>query len=122
MPGREFQRLQRRLEQKSNDLAQLYSMTKLLSHGKSTDQLEDAQAEVDSGLAVCVINEGRKVQNAVRFALDRMRSGEYGTCEWCDEPIHSKRLSAVPWATRCARCQTMYEAAEDETSVCGSAA
>ena len=122
MTGRELQVLRRRLEQKSKDRTQLHRGTNLLARERSTDYLDDAQAEVDSGLAVCVINEDWKVKNAVRSALDQMRSGKYGTCEWCHEPIQSKRLSAVPWATRCARCQTLHEAAEDETGVYRSAA
>ncbi len=122
MSGRELQVLRRRLEQKSGEPTQLCNVTKLLSRERSTDQLDDAQAEVDSDLTVCVINAERKVQNAVRRALDRMRSGQYGVCEWCKEPIQSKRLSAVPWATRCARCQTLYEADQDDTRAYRSAA
>ena len=122
MTGRELQALRKRLEQKSKDRTQLHRGTSLLARERSTDYLDDAQAEVDCGLAVCVINEDWKVKNAVRSALDRMRSGKYGACEWRHEPIQSKRLSAVPWATRCARRQTLHEAAEDETGVYRSAA
>lgn len=122
MTGRELQVLRRRLEQKSKDRTKLDSVTKLLAQERSTDHLDEAQAEVDFGLAVCIINEDWKVQNAVRSALDRIRSGKYGACECCNEPIQSKRLKAVSWATRCARCQTLYEAAEDETDVYRSAA
>lgn len=122
MSRRELQVLRRRLEQRSKDVTQLHSVSKLLAQERSTDHLDDAQAEADFGLAVCIINEDWKVQNAVRSALDRIRSGKYGACEWSNEPIQSKRLSAVPWAARCARCQTLYEGAEDETGVYRSAA
>ncbi|MEZ5351270.1 MAG: TraR/DksA family transcriptional regulator [Bryobacteraceae bacterium] len=38
-------------------------------------------------------------------ALDRMRSGEYGTCQECEEEISAKRLAAIPWAKYCVHCQ-----------------
>ncbi len=38
-------------------------------------------------------------------ALDRLDSGDYGTCLACEEPIPSKRLRALPWARYCVPCQ-----------------
>lgn len=38
-------------------------------------------------------------------ALDRMKSGDYGSCLACEEPIPAKRLNAVPWARYCVECQ-----------------
>lgn len=38
-------------------------------------------------------------------ALDRLDSGDYGTCLACEEPIPAKRLRAVSWARYCLRCQ-----------------
>lgn len=33
-----------------------------------------------------------------------------GFCEDCETLIPEKRLKAAPWATRCIRCQEIYEA------------
>src|SRR5258708_3052267 len=41
----------------------------------------------------------------IEEALERLASGEYGTCERCGEPIAPKRLAAIPWAKYCVRCQ-----------------
>jgi DnaK suppressor protein len=41
----------------------------------------------------------------VEEALDRVRSGDYGVCLACEQPIPAKRLQAVPWARYCVRCQ-----------------
>ena len=41
----------------------------------------------------------------VEQALERLRTGEYGTCQECGEPVSEKRLQAVPWARYCIRCQ-----------------
>ena len=37
-------------------------------------------------------------------ALDRLTSGEYGTCERCGRPIGPARLEARPTARRCIAC------------------
>jgi DnaK suppressor protein len=41
----------------------------------------------------------------VEEALDRIDSGDYGTCLACEEPIPAKRLRALPWARYCIPCQ-----------------
>lgn len=41
----------------------------------------------------------------VNEALDRLRSGDYGVCQACEEPIPAKRLRALPWARYCITCQ-----------------
>jgi len=42
-------------------------------------------------------------------ALERLRSGDYGRCEECDELIAPARLRAMPEVTTCVRCQDMRE-------------
>jgi RNA polymerase-binding transcription factor DksA len=39
-------------------------------------------------------------------ALERLRSGEYGTCELCRDPVGVERLTARPATRRCIRCAT----------------
>jgi DnaK suppressor protein len=41
----------------------------------------------------------------INEALDRMESGDYGTCLDCEEDIPNKRLTALPWAQYCVSCQ-----------------
>ena len=41
----------------------------------------------------------------VEEALDRLDSGDYGTCLSCEEPIPAKRLRVLPWARYCVTCQ-----------------
>lgn len=42
-------------------------------------------------------------------ARDRFARGGYGVCEDCSRPIAPERLEALPDATRCVRCQSIYE-------------
>lgn len=41
----------------------------------------------------------------VEEALDRIKVGDYGSCQACGGPISGKRLKAVPWARYCITCQ-----------------
>jgi DnaK suppressor protein len=45
---------------------------------------------------------------AIDAALERLKRGEYGICEECDEPISEKRLRAVPWTRYCLNCQENF--------------
>ncbi len=47
--------------------------------------------------------------NRLAEALDRLREGEYGTCEECGEVIAPARLKAMPEVTTCVRCQDKLE-------------
>ena len=72
---------------------------------RSADQMEEIQAASERALTVCNLDrEFNQLRNA-RAALRRILDGSFGTCQQCDEEIHPKRLSAVPWATFCIRCQ-----------------
>jgi DnaK suppressor protein len=41
----------------------------------------------------------------IQDALDRLKHGEYGTCEDCGDPIPEQRLRLFPAARLCVRCQ-----------------
>jgi len=72
---------------------------------RSADQLDELQAASDRALAVCNLDREFNQLRSVRAALRRIPEGSFGTCQHCDDDIHSKRLAAVPWAAFCIRCQ-----------------
>jgi len=74
---------------------------------------EVAQAELDLALMVNRVNLDWEKIKAIRGALRRIESGDYGTCDACGEPIRCKRLEAIPSALLCASCQSDCEAARD---------
>lgn len=45
----------------------------------------------------------------VEAALQRLRDGKYGICVRCGKPINPERLSAIPTAACCVRCQARRE-------------
>lgn len=79
-------------------------------HGETTGDVVDAaldtaQDEISSQLAEVESRELASIENA----LERMRSGQYGTCEVCSRKISMARLDALPYATMCIDCQRDLE-------------
>ncbi|MEU3839479.1 TraR/DksA C4-type zinc finger protein [Streptomyces sp. NPDC028635] len=66
-----------------------------------------ARLEVRAKLAA----SARMVLADVEAALERMDAGTYGTCHLCRRPVDRERLTIVPQARYCARCQQVKEAA-----------
>lgn len=67
----------------------------------------DDQAHVLHEQAValhCHSQELKKLRE-ITSALNRLRTGTFGSCQECEKPISSRRLVAIPWADHCVRCQ-----------------
>ncbi len=67
--------------------------------------LDSVQDEISSQLAEV---ESRELAH-IEYALERMRDGQYGTCDGCGTAIPLARLNALPYATYCIRCQRESE-------------
>ena len=67
--------------------------------------VDSAQDEISSQLAEVESRELGSIENA----LERMRTGHYGTCEYCGCKIPMARLNALPYATMCIACQRDVE-------------
>jgi len=60
------------------------------------------------------VNQNRMEMALLRdleAAARRLDRGSFGVCEGCGEPIHERRLEAVPWAKFCIPC---FERAQRE--------
>jgi len=55
-----------------------------------------------------LVNE-QALLTEVQAALKRLDEGTYGRCTNCGQPIPEKRLEAIPWAARDARCEALLE-------------
>jgi DnaK suppressor protein len=60
-------------------------------------------------LSVELVDRASRRLRDVESALHRLAEGDYGTCTDCDEPIPVRRLTAIPWASRCVRCQEIVD-------------
>ena len=65
------------------------------------------EAEFERDMASAA--QSRDFVAQLRAAERRLKSGEYGWCEDCGNPIGVARLSAAPAATRCITCQGARE-------------
>jgi len=101
--------LLRRREALRKALAGDLSMLKEL-RSETTGDLVDAaldavQGEVSSQLVEVESRELIRIEHA----LQRMENGEYGQCEYCGCAIPMARLSALPYASYCIKCQREAE-------------
>jgi len=69
---------------------------------------EGALAYRNTNREMLMTNIERDVQSILEMerALDRIKTGRYGICVSCDEPIAEARLKALPWARICIACAT----------------
>ena len=118
LPPAELARLNREVEQRRADL-RIEVKTQL--DGSDDDRVVGLRNRIKEsgdewgvadGLAELDIAEVRHALaelDEVDAALARMRSGTYGECRDCGEPIALARLSAYPTAVRCVACQQRHE-------------
>jgi DnaK suppressor protein len=92
-------------------LEQLASM----SVGRSIDAIEKgdeidlATGEISRDLDARISMRKHKQIKEIEEALERIKLGEYGSCEECGEPIPEQRLRLFPAAKLCVRCQEEYD-------------
>ena len=75
----------------------------------SADELDRGLQAAERELAVRSLEAVSARRRETRAALQRIQEGTYGICLECEETISPARLSALPWATRCIRCQEPLE-------------
>ena len=73
------------------------------------DEVEVIQVNEDREMSFATRSLLVERANRLAGALERLRSGEYGTCEECGETIAPARLRAMPEVTTCVRCQDRLE-------------
>lgn len=81
------------------------------------DPLDLAVSESNRDFTLRLADRERRLVAKIRYALERMTSGEYGGCEACGEPVTYGRLMARPVATLCIDCKTEAEQIESRKRV-----
>lgn len=89
----------------AGDLSMLKEMRSDASGDVVDWALDSVQDEINSQLAEVESRELARIENA----LERMRDGQYGACEACGTNIPMARLTALPYATLCIKCQREAE-------------
>ena len=73
------------------------------------DLADRASMESERNFALLMRERDRLALANIREALSRIKDGEYGICERCEEDIAEARLRVQPMATLCVHCQSRRE-------------
>ncbi|MCK6504650.1 TraR/DksA family transcriptional regulator [Myxococcota bacterium] len=76
------------------------------------DSLDVATTESDRDFSLRLAGRERRMLSKIKYALECIDNGEYGTCENCGESIGFKRLMVRPVARVCIDCKTQAEQLE----------
>ena len=76
----------------------------LASVGRVAEE-DQAQVYHEEFLSVSLNTLDYQQLGLVEEALDRIKCGDYGSCQECGRPIPRKRLRIIPWARYCIECQ-----------------
>ena len=117
MTKNELGRFQAILTVKVSELERFTRHRDGIAIARSADQLDDIQQASERALAVCNLDREFTQLQLARAALRRIQDGRFGTCQYCDEDIHPKRLAAVPWAPLCIRCQEALDRNPEEMDI-----
>ncbi len=93
------------LERKQAELIRVLRKRGDLAIEKSADQMDEIQYASERDLAMRKVDRESSLLRDVKAALRRIQDGSFGTCIECESAISTKRLAAVPWASRCIQCQ-----------------
>ena len=82
-----------------------YQASKQRSEGALDKDLEDQSIELENSEVIDSLeNEAEAELRQVMHALERIEAGEGERCERCGTTIDDKRLTALPYTTRCINC------------------
>src|ERR1700730_12965482 len=68
------------------------------------DEAALASDNVTQELTVATLESERRALEEIEAALERMKTGRYGLCAYCGNPIPDARLQALPSAQLCLTC------------------
>ena len=105
------------LEAKYGELGRLLRNRDAITIEKRPDALDETQHATERELAILNLDRDSRVLRQIRSALQRIADGSFGVCLHCEGDISTKRLTAVPWAAFCIRCQ---EAADQQGDSSGN--
>lgn len=109
MDKRSMEQYKKKLIEKRRSLTQAYLRDKTYGResdeGGTQDLADKASTSYTKEFLYSLSNSERIILQQVEDAISRLVEGGFGICQECEEPIHKKRLDAVPWARYCLNCQ-----------------
>jgi DnaK suppressor protein len=87
------------------------------------DAVESSADTITGDVGAALVEATARTVQGIEDALNRLKTGVYGTCLDCGDRIPALRLQALPFAERCRDCQQQYDPApRPTTSVWGQPA
>jgi DnaK suppressor protein len=71
--------------------------------------MDEIQFASERDMAIRIVDRETTLLREVEAALHRVNDGSFGTCLDCESAISVKRLVALPWASRCIRCEDVAD-------------
>lgn len=81
----------------------------------SGDIYDQASSERDRELELLLGDREREKLHNIDEALLKIKEGEYGICEECEEDIPLGRLKVMPFARYCVKCKADIEKQQAQT-------
>ena len=98
------------LESKRAELERKLGKLDEIAVETAAEAMDNLQLAGEREFAITNLERDTSLLSEVRGALERISDRSYGVCLNCGRRISPARLSAVPWASFCIRCQ---EAADE---------
>ncbi len=73
------------------------------------DEGDFAAASAETIIDSAILIQQRKELNEIELALDKIKTGVFGICEMCEEPIGRRRLDVKNFARFCITCREITE-------------
>lgn len=103
----------KQLEIQRGDILDMLEHDLKVGQRKSDEGAEDlvdrANSAYNREFMLSLSGSEREILKEIEEALERVESGEFGSCSSCEETIPARRLQAVPWARYCIDCQELVE-------------
>jgi DnaK suppressor protein len=120
MTQAEIERITNLLKAKETELSRSIHQRDEIVVEKASDSLDEIQLMGERELAIRNLDRDSQMLRQVLQAMARLKDGSYGICRHCGEEILPKRISAVPWAAFCIRCQESMDRGEIESQPAGT--
>lgn len=106
---RELRHTIERLRQLGGAIAMEELSSAVWDHASPSDAPDEIAVTEDREISLATRSRLVQRANKLAAALERVRTGTYGGCEECGEPIAPARLKALPEVATCVRCQNRIE-------------
>ncbi len=73
------------------------------------DEGDHASVNNNSMVESAIVSQQAQELEEINVVLGKISSGEYGTCEMCEDPIGFQRLKVKPHAVYCIDCREIVE-------------